>query len=100
MFIVNELPVNLTLTSFYFKKIPTLKFFFALPTPNQHPMYMYMYMYMYIHIYETCSIKEILQLLRWSESNPQPLDRHVPGVWYLATTCAIFVVSWFHDDIS
>ena len=24
---------------------------------------------------------------------PQPLDRHVPGVWYLATSSAIFAVS-------
>ena len=56
-------------------------------------VYIYVHVHIHIHIYETCSIKEILQLLRRSESNPQPLDRQVPGVWYLATTCAIFAVS-------
>ena len=56
-------------------------------------LYVYVHVHIHIHIYETCSIKEILQLLRRSESNAQPLDRHVPGVWYLATTCAIFAVS-------
>ena len=60
-------------------------------------VYVHVHVHIHIHIYETCSIKEILQLLRRSESSPQPLDgpldRHVPGVWYLATTCAIFAVS-------
>ena len=56
-------------------------------------IYVYVYVNIHIHIYETCSIKEFLQLLRRSESNPQPSESHVPGVWYLATTCAIFAVS-------